>query len=84
MYIDKSDRIINELSGGERQKITLIRALVKRPKLLILDEPTSALDNISSKEFLKYIEATKKERITIIITHDDNIADQCDYRYNII
>lgn len=83
-YMDKSDRVINELSGGERQKITLIRALVKRPKLLILDEPTSALDNISSKEFLKYIEATKKERITIIITHDDNIADQCDYRYNII
>lgn len=82
--METSGNIINELSGGERQKITLVRALTKKPKLLILDEPTSALDNASSKNFLKYIEETKKERITIIITHDNNIANQCDYRYNII
>lgn len=82
--METSENIINELSGGERQKITLVRALIKKPKLLILDEPTSALDNISSENFLKYIEQTKKDRITIIITHDDSIANQCDYRYNII
>lgn len=82
--METSENIENELSGGERQKITLIRALTKKPKLLILDEPTSALDNDSSKKFLKYIEETKEERITIIITHDDNIANHCDYKYNII
>jgi len=83
MLIDTSRNIAKELSGGERQKVALMRGLIKKPKLLILDEPTSALDNISSKNFLRYIEETKGDRITIMITHDDNIANQCDYRYKI-
>lgn len=68
-----------QLSGGERQKIAIIRAMLKNPQILLLDEPTSALDNKSVNILLSEIKKGKKERITIIISHDDRcdiIADE--------
>lgn len=65
----------NNLSGGEKQKISIIREILKNPDLIIFDEPTSALDKESKNEFnnlIKEIEDTKS-KIIIIITHDKDL-----------
>lgn len=62
---------INDLSGGEQQKVFLARALVSKPKLLIMDEPNTALDPASRQEFFEIIKSLNDQGVTIImITHD--------------
>lgn len=67
------------LSGGEKQKISLIRTFLKNGDLIILDEPTSALDNDSIKKFETYINNIKKEKIIIIISHNKKINNISDF-----
>lgn len=68
-------RDINQLSGGERQKVYIARALVQRPKMLLLDEPTANLDLKHQIEVLDLLLETKKKGVTIIIAiHDLNLA----------
>lgn len=77
-YINHADReldtIINNessnISGGEKQKIAIVRQLVKDPDVMIFDEPLSALDNNSKEKFIKYIEKIKRNKIIFIISHD--------------
>ena len=68
-----------ELSGGEKQKIALLRSFSKNASLIILDEPSSALDSQSKKQLVYYINATKKSKIYIIVSHDQEILSCCDY-----
>lgn len=74
--------VINErndnISGGEKQKISILRALLKNPEVLILDEPTSALDQQSKNCFVEYIKSNRGNRITIIISHDPDIINSAD------
>lgn len=60
----------NNLSGGEKQKINIIRCLIKNSQLLIMDEPTTALDAQSKHVFYDIIQKQKNGKIVIIITHD--------------
>ena len=62
---------IKDLSGGERQKVLIARALVIEPKILIMDEPTSAIDPKGQKEILDLIESFKITRI--VVSHDIKI-----------
>lgn len=58
------------LSGGEKQKIAIVRALVNKPEILILDEVCSNIDKRTAEEIYALLNREKEERITIIITHD--------------
>lgn len=64
-------KMMSTLSGGEAQRVFLIRALIANPKLLILDEPTSALDPHFKETFFQYIRDLNQKGTTIIfVTHD--------------
>lgn len=69
-------RNLDELSGGELQKVMLARALVQRPKVLLLDEPTSNLDPRNQYEMMELVrEVAREQHITVLIViHDLNLA----------
>ncbi|HOX28779.1 MAG TPA: ATP-binding cassette domain-containing protein [bacterium] len=68
-------RPLGSLSGGERQKISLARALIQEPEILLLDEPTAGLDIAVQKEFLALIrEIHRSQGLTVLyVTHDFNM-----------
>lgn len=69
-------RFLNELSGGERQKVMLARALAQQPKVLLLDEPTSSLDIQNQYQVLDIVrDICRSSAITaIVVIHDLNLA----------
>jgi len=73
----KAKKLVRELSGGEQQKVGLIRALIKDPEILILDEPTGNLDPFSISEIIELLKSLNKEGKTILLaTHDPTIISQ--------
>lgn len=73
---ERMDNFPAQLSGGEQQRVTIARALAKRPKLLLCDEPTGALDFETGKQILKILQDTARNYGTtvVIITHNSAIA----------
>ena len=65
-------------SGGEKQKISILKVLMKDPTVMIFDEPTSALDRQTSVKFMEYLCQIKKDKIIILITHDNHAIGLCD------
>lgn len=80
-YIVSNDS--HNLSGGEKQKISIIHNLVKNPDVLVFDEPTSAMDNVSIKQFKDILTKLKANKIIIIITHDIGLLDIADKIINL-
>ena len=76
------DKEINEngsnLSGGEKQKLSIVRSLSKDSSLILLDEPTSALDQKSITTLIEYLELRKQQAIIVIVSHDSRILSSCD------
>ena len=74
---DKLKKYPSELSGGEQQRVSVARALAKKPKVLFLDEPTGALDEQTGRQILDYICKLQKEYgfTTVMVTHNLNIAE---------
>lgn len=70
----------SELSGGEQQRVSVARALAKKPKVLFLDEPTGALDEETGRQVLDYICNLQKEYgfTIVMVTHNLNIAGMAD------
>jgi ABC-type bacteriocin/lantibiotic exporter with double-glycine peptidase domain len=63
----------NKLSGGQRQMVLIIRAVLKKNKIVILDEPTSAMDAESKALVLRAIHVLCKHETLILITHDKDV-----------
>ena len=74
---EKLHKYPSELSGGEQQRVSVARALAKRPKVLFLDEPTGALDEQTGRQVLDYIDRLQKEYgfTIVMVTHNANIAE---------
>jgi len=76
------DLIVGErgegLSGGERQSVTLARAILSKPKILILDEPTNSIDELSEQKFKQNLKKIIKDKTVIVITHKPSILSLID------
>ncbi len=78
---DRRDNFPAQLSGGEQQRVSIARALAKRPKLLLCDEPTGALDYNTGRQILKLLQKTcRTEKMTVVlITHNSAITPMADH-----
>lgn len=68
----------SNLSGGEKQKLSIVRALSKDSFLILLDEPTSALDKNSIEKLMVLLNQRKDQAIILLVSHDHDVLEQCD------
>ena len=66
---------VNQLSGGQAQKVAICRALISKPKMILADEPTGALDSKSSLEIMEVLKEISNDHLIIMVTHNEDLAD---------
>ncbi|MDA8206028.1 MAG: ABC transporter ATP-binding protein [Thermaerobacter sp.] len=82
---DKAEKRPNELSGGEQQRVAIVRAFINSPKILLSDEPTGNLDTKSAKNVLDILSRMCRENGTTVVlsTHDPEVGAFADRRIHI-
>ncbi|SDB29056.1 ATP-binding cassette domain-containing protein [Eubacterium oxidoreducens] len=81
-----ADEKVDVLSGGEKQRIALVRALIKKSQIILADEPTGSLDSHHTEMVFKLLKEISSERIVVVVTHNkemaqvyaDEIVELCD------
>lgn len=82
--IEKQNRYPRSLSGGEKQRTAIARALAKEPRILLCDEPTGALDRISGEMVMKeLLQASLQGQTVVLITHDQEHAQLASHIYKL-
>lgn len=77
---DKSQRLANQLSGGEQQRVAIARALANAPAVLLADEPTGNLDATNSRSVFELLQTVAHQlgQAVMIVSHNPDLARQCD------
>lgn len=74
--LDRKDAYPNTLSGGQKQRLAIARALILKPKILLIDEPTASLDDKLTLEFMDYMKELNKQGLTIVlISHEMDLVN---------
>lgn len=71
------------MSGGEKQKISIIRQLIQNPEIMIFDEPTANLEPMIKRKFAEILHTIKNDKIIIVVTHDKDIIGEDDVVVNL-
>ena len=81
---DKKERLFNQLSGGEKQRVSICRALMNKPKFIFADEPTGALDDENTLKIWDLFTSLREDYSfgLIMVTHDKELANYCDVQYH--
>jgi lipoprotein-releasing system ATP-binding protein len=82
---DRTGHFPSQLSGGEKQRVAIVRALMNKPKLLLCDEPTGNLDSGSSAEIIELIKKINIENKTsiLLVTHNEELASKAQRTYHL-
>jgi len=82
----KADRNVTTLSGGERSRVALCRAVINHPAVILADEPTGSLDPATAALVVQELLALARDHQTavVMVTHDPAIAAQCDREYQLV
>lgn len=77
---DRCDHRSGELSGGEQQRLSIARALITKPKLLLADEPTGDLDGATAERIFSLLQQLHREQglASVLVTHNLDFAGRCD------
>ena len=78
---NKANKMPNELSGGEKQKVAIARAIINKPKILLADEPTGNLDEVSTNDIINLLNSINQNGTTVVvITHDMHLVERMNKR----
>ncbi len=81
----KSDRLPDQLSGGEQERVAIARAIVNKPPLILADEPTGNLDSNTATEIMELLKSLNQEGHTIImVTHNQKMSEYASRTINIV
>lgn len=80
---ERTDYFPGHLSGGELQRVAVVRALINQPKLILADEPTGSLDNKTAIELAELLKKIDMSVSIIMVTHSSEIAGMMDMTYNL-
>lgn len=83
--LERSDFLPHTLSGGEKQRVAVARALYHQPKVILADEPTGSLDRVSAKVVYELLVELAKAQGTavLMVTHDEGLVKEVDGRYRL-
>ena len=66
----------SNLSGGEKQRVAILRALINGPQILLCDEPTGALDSTNSKKIMEILKKVSKKKLVLMVSHDEDLVKE--------